>query len=202
MRFRPPVTLEGRHVRLVPLEPDHASPLLKVAGDPEIWTWVRYGALDTPARMQEQLRRLLIDQETGEGLPFTVLLRDGEVPIGMTRFLGISREDRAVEIGGTWYAKPYWRTAVNTECKFLLLRYAFEAEDTHRVQLKTDVNNLRSQRAIERIGAVREGVLREHLLLGSGRFRSSVFYSVLVSEWPSVKAELLRKLERPWPASH
>ncbi len=197
MEYHPPVTLEGRHVRLVPLEAEHATPLLAVAQDPEIWTWVRYGALDTPAKMADQIRRLLVDQEQGEGLAFTVLLREGNVPIGMTRFLGISRPDRAVEIGGTWYGKAYWRTAVNTESKFLLLRYAFETEGTHRVQLKTDLNNLRSQRAIERIGAVREGVLREHLRLESGRYRTSVFYSILAEEWPTVRAELLRKLERP-----
>jgi N-acetyltransferase len=197
MDYRPPVTLEGHHVRLVPLAMDHAAGLLAVAKDPEIWTWVRYGALDTLPRMQEQIRRLLIDQEQGEGLCFTVVLRDTGIPIGMTRFLGISRPDHSVEIGGTWYGRPYWRTAVNTESKFLLLRYAFETENTHRVQLKTDLNNLRSQRAIERLGASREGVFREHLLLETGRFRTSVFYSILISEWPAVKQELARKLERP-----
>jgi N-acetyltransferase len=200
MNYRPPVTLEGQHVRLVPVTLAHARPLLAVAHDPEIWTWTRFGALDTVEKMEEQIRRLQVDEERGEGLSFTVLLREGDRPIGMTRFLAISRPDLAVEIGGTWYGRAYWRTAVNTECKYLLLRHAFDVEDTHRVQLKTDLNNLRSQRAIERIGAVREGILREHLLLGSGRFRTSVFYSILRPEWPEVKAALERMLERPWQA--
>src|SRR5579863_3389581 len=172
MDFHPPVTLEGRHVRLVPLRRSHGPALLRVAQDPEIWTWVRYGSLDTLDRMDAQIQRLLTEESLGQGLSFTVLLREGDVPIGMTRFLGISRVDRAVEIGGTWYGKPYWRTAVNTECKYLLLRHAFETEDTHRVQLKTDLNNLRSQKAIERLGAVREGTARDHLLLETGRFRT------------------------------
>ncbi len=200
MKYYPPVTLEGQHVRLVPVAPEHARALLEIAQDPEIWTWVRYGALDTAERMDDQIRRLLIEQEQGEGLAFTVLLRGPDVPIGMTRFLAVSRPDRSIEIGGTWYGRAYWRTPVNTECKYLLLQYAFESEDTHRVQFKTDLNNLRSQRAIERIGGVREGVLREHLLLPSGRFRTSVFYSVLSAEWPAVKADLAGKLERPWAA--
>jgi N-acetyltransferase len=198
MDYHPPVTLEGRHVRLVPLRRAHTVGLLAVAQDPEIWTWVRYGSLDTPDLMDEQIRRLMIDEARGEGLSFTVLLRGSGRPIGMTRFLGISRPDRTVEIGGTWYGKAYWRTAVNTECKFLLLRHAFETEDTHRVQFKTDLNNLRSQRAIERLGAVREGVLRDHLFLESGRYRTSVFYSILAAEWPAIKAQLSEKLERPW----
>jgi|SRR5271170_6533703 len=200
MEYHRPVTLEGRHVRLVPLATEHATPLMAVAQDPEIWTWVRYGACDSLAKMEDQIRRLLIDDERGEGLAFTVVLRDGEVPIGMTRFLAITRPDRAVEIGGTWYGRAYWRTAVNTECKFLLLRHAFEVEDTHRVQLKTDMNNLRSQQAIERIGGVREGALREHILLEGGRYRTSIFYSILATEWPGVKAALSKKLERPWRA--
>jgi RimJ/RimL family protein N-acetyltransferase len=197
--FRPPVTLEGRFVRLVPLAIDLA-PGLAIAGDhPEIWTYVRTGPVRGGAETERHVATLLAQQAAGTDLPFAVLRREDDRPIGMTRFLGISREDRTAEIGGTWYDPAYWRTPVNTESKYLLLRYAFEQEAAHRIQIKTDLRNLRSQRAIERLGAVREGVLREHLLLADGHLRSSVFYSILESEWPDSRRRLLESLARPWP---
>jgi RimJ/RimL family protein N-acetyltransferase len=110
--------------------------------------------------------------------------------------MNIMPKDRGLEIGGTWYAPEFQRTAVNTECKFLLLRHAFEELRAIRVQLKTDMRNERSQRAIERLGAIREGVLRNHMILPDGRYRDSVFYSILDTEWPGVKARLLEMLRR------
>jgi RimJ/RimL family protein N-acetyltransferase len=146
-----------------------------------------------------KLTELLLDRQSkGTDLPFTVIDRSSRRPIGMTRFLDVERTDRAVEIGGTWYDPQFWRSPINTESKRLLLAHAFEVENVNRVQLKTDVQNLRSQRAIERLGAVREGVLRDHRIVWSGRVRSSVVYSILRTEWPAVRERLDGSLARPW----
>jgi RimJ/RimL family protein N-acetyltransferase len=122
-------------------------------------------------------------------------LESGRVA-GATRYLNIVPQDRGLEIGGTWYGPEFQRTVVNTECKYLLLSHAFERLGCIRVQLKTDLRNERSQRAIERIGAVKEGVLRNHMILPDGRIRHSVFYSILDTEWPEVKNRLEGMLER------
>ena len=126
----------------------------------------------------------------GTDLPFVAIhLESGRVA-GATRYLNMLPEHRGLEIGGTWYGLEFQRTAVNTECKYLLLKYAFETLGCIRVQFKTDLRNERSQRAIERIGAVKEGILRNHMILPDGRYRHSVFYSILDSEWPEVKKRL------------
>jgi RimJ/RimL family protein N-acetyltransferase len=139
---------------------------------------------------------ILSRAKKGTDLPFVaVQLSSGRVA-GATRYLNIMPKDRGLEIGGTWYGPEFQRTAINTECKYLLLRHAFETLGCIRVQLKTDLRNERSQRAIERIGAVREGVLRNHMILPDGRYRHSVFYSILDTEWPQVKERLEQMLER------
>ena len=184
------LTLTGRVVRLEPLSEEHVPALAQAGNDPDIWRFMRYGVVDTEDKMRDLVHYLLRQQAKGTDLPFTVFhIADGR-PVGMTRYMDIRPADRAVEIGGTWYASAYQHTAVNTECKYLLLRYAFETLDCIRVQLKTDLRNERSQRAIERLGALREGVLRDHMLLPDGTVRSSVYYSILLSEWPAVKARL------------
>ena len=198
MELRPPVTLEGRFVRLVPLLPTHAEDLAAFADDPVIWRYLPYGPCTTPAAMAELVEELLRRQSLGTDLAFTVLAQETGRPIGMTRFLEIGRTDARAEIGGTWYDRDHRRTPANTEAKYLLLRYAFEAEGLHRVQLKTDLRNLPSQAAIERLGARREGVLREHLRMPDGYRRSSVLYSILASEWPTVRGRLEGLLERPF----
>jgi RimJ/RimL family protein N-acetyltransferase len=185
-----PITLEGRVVRLEPLSEAHVAGLALAGRDPSIWQYMRYGYVDTEAKMAELVGYLLGLQEHGTDLPFAVILRAGQRPVGMTRFMDIQPENRGLEIGGTWYATACQRTAVNTECKYLLLRQAFETLDCIRVQIKTDLRNERSQRAIERIGGVREGVLRDHMILPDGTFRSSVYYSILRAEWGGVKARL------------
>ncbi len=144
--------------------------------------------------MQRFVDNLLTLQERGTDLPFAVVHRETGKAIGMTRYMNIERGNRALEIGGTWYGVDYQRTGVNTECKFLLLRHAFEDLGCIRVQIKTDLRNERSQRAIERIGAVKEGVLRDHMILPDGTVRSSVYYSILAREWPSVKQRLVGML--------
>ncbi len=196
--FRPPVTLEGRFIRLVPLEPGHVAGLARAGRDPEVWRYLPYGPRTDPDRMAELVAMLLGRQSAGTDLAFTIQLRGDGALVGMTRYLSIDRENSCVEIGGTWVSPAWSRTPVNTESKRLLLGHAFEAEGVHRVQLKTDLRNERSQRAIERLGATREGILREHFRLPSGYHRSSVLYSILADEWPSVRARLDGYLRRPW----
>ncbi len=198
MEFHPPVTLEGRYIRLVPLDRSQVPALACAGAEPTIWTYIRAGDRSRPERMAGMVEELLAKQAAGIDLPFTTLLRPSEVPVGMTRYLDIDRPDRNVEVGGTWLRPELWRSPVNTESKLLMFSHAFDDEGCERVQIKTDVLNVRSQRAIERLGAVREGVLRRHILRPDGRFRDSVVYSVLRSEWPTVKARLLGFLERPW----
>lgn len=198
MVFRPPVTLAGRYVRLVPLAPEHAGTLWAAGRDQEIWTYMRTSFVRSEAEMGALIAKLLDRQRAGTDLPFTVELAESGKPIGMTRFLDIQRDDGAVEVGGTWYTTGLQRTPVNTDCKLALLRHAFDVEGAHRVQIKTDQRNLRSQRAIERLGASREGVLREHVRMPDGTFRSSVYYSILSTEWPEVRRRLEGFLARPW----
>jgi N-acetyltransferase len=199
--FRPPVVLSGRYVRLVPLGPEPLPGLVASAADPEIWTYFRGGDLRTEAAMRTLISELLQRQADGTDLPFTVLDRANDRAIGMSRYLEIDRPNSGVEIGGTWLGREHWRTPCNTEMKLLMLRYAFEVARVHRVQIKTDLRNERAQRAIERLGAVREGILREHVLLGTGCRRSSVYYSILEDEWPSVQQRLEGLLARPWDQS-
>ena len=195
--FHPPVVLEGRFTRLIPLSRAHIPDLARAGSDPEVWRYLRIG----PGRNQEEISALveyhLSEQAKGEVLPFTILLRPNDRVVGIIRYLDIDRENRSVEIG-TWLDSAFWRSPINTEVKLLTMRYAFEEEGVHRFQLKTDVRNERSQAAIERLGAHREGTVREHLLRPDGVYRSSIYYSVLDSEWPAVKATLERMLARPW----
>ncbi len=191
-----PATLEGRVVRLEPLAATHVPDLTAAGHDESIWRYMRYGTILTQEQMAGFVRSLLAGQARGTDLPFAVVHLATGRAIGMTRYMDIRPHDRGLEIGGTWYAVAYQRTAVNTECKYLLLRHAFEDLGCLRVQIKTDVRNERSQRAIERLGAVREGVLRNHMILPDGTVRSSVYYSILLEEWPAVKAHLAALLER------
>jgi RimJ/RimL family protein N-acetyltransferase len=191
-----PVILAGRFVRLEPLSTKHVHGLAEVGSDPDIWTYMPYGLVTTEPAMASWVGALLRDREQGSALPFAVIcLADGKVA-GSTRYMDIRPEHRGLEIGGTWYGAAYRRTALNTECKYLLLRHAFETLGCIRVQLKTDLRNVRSQRAIERIGAFREGVLRSHMIMPDGAIRSSVYYSVLDAEWPDVKRSLETMLSR------
>jgi N-acetyltransferase len=198
MEFHHPVVLDGRWVALVPLALDHVPQLAKIGQDPGIWTYVRHGAQTTPERMRAYVEAILHFAGKGEALPFVIFLKKEGVPVGMTQFLEIRREDRGVEIGGTWITPRLWRTPVNTESKYLLLRHAFEKEGCLRVQLKTDRRNVRSQKAIERLGATKEGIFRKHLVLPDGYVRDSVYYSIVDDEWPQVKARLQGFLEEGW----
>jgi RimJ/RimL family protein N-acetyltransferase len=191
-----PVTLTGKVVCLEPLSLVHVSDLTAAGQDEGIWKFMRYGVVNTEEKMGKMVSSLLAGQARGTDLPFAVIHQASGKAAGMTRYMNIEVENRALEIGGTWYGVDYQRTGVNTECKYLLLQHAFEVLDCVRVQIKTDARNERSQRAIERIGAVREGVLRDHMILPDGTIRSSVYYSVLNREWPAVKEHLLAMIDR------
>jgi N-acetyltransferase len=190
-----PVTLTGRHIRLEPLALAHVPGLALVGRDDSLWRYMPYGDTHNPAFMHNWVAELLERQTHGTDLPFAVIHLASETPIGATRYMDIQAAHHGLEIGGTWYALEHQRTAANTEAKYLLLRHAFEALGVIRVQLKTDARNERSQRAIERLGAVREGVLRDHMLMPDGHRRSSVYYSILDNEWPRVKVGLAEKLK-------
>jgi RimJ/RimL family protein N-acetyltransferase len=186
-----PVTLSGRHVRLEPLIPAHAPDLFAaIRIDPNIWRWWREAPPTDLEGMQAFITATLAEQADGRVVAFAQIEHVSQRAVGTTTYLSISRVDRGLEIGSTWLGKPWQRTGINTEAKYLLLRHAFEELGAARVQLKTDGRNLQSQAAIERIGALREGVLRKHRLVRDGFLRDSVMYSVIEDEWPRVKARL------------
>ena len=191
-----PVVLDGKHVRLEPMTRAHVSALAQIGIGHTFWDFMVYGAMNTQEDMHGWVSDILSRAEKGTDLPFVVIhLASGRVA-GATRYMNIMPKDRGLEVGGTWYGIEFQRTAVNTECKYLLFRHAFETLGCIRVQLKTDSRNERSQKAIERIGAIKEGVLRNHMILPDGYFRHSVFYSVLDSEWDVVKKRLEEMLAR------
>lgn len=190
-----PVTLHGRVVRLEPLSEAHVPDLAAVGLEEEIWRYMRYGPVRTQAELLTWVQSLLRLQKLGTDLPFAVIYQPTERAIGCTRYLSINTTDRSVEIGGTWYGLAYQRTAVNTECKYLLLGHAFETLGCVRVWFKVDARNERSKRAIERLGAFKEGVLRNHMILPDGFIRDSVIYSILPSEWPLIKSSLEENLK-------
>lgn len=192
-----PVTLEGAHIRLEPLSYAHHSSLCAVGFDDTIWRWNPRAPLCTPDDMHAYIATALQQQASGASLPFATIEKASGRAIGSTRFADIDRENRRVEIGYTWIAPPWQRTVVNTEAKYLMLRHAFEVLGCLRVELKTDSLNQRSRNAILRIGAAQEGIFRNHMLTSSGRIRHSVYFSIIDSEWPAVKAGLEEKLARP-----
>ena len=191
-----PVTLTGQVVRLEPLTIEHTADLTLAGQDESIWQYMLYGSIHTHDQIRAWIQDLLDRQKAGTDLPFAVVLLKTGRAIGATRYLEIRPEHRGLEIGGTWYAVDYQRTPVNTECKYLLLKHAFEALGCIRVQFKTDLRNERSQRALYRIGAIKEGILRNHMIMPDGTFRDSVYYSILASEWPKVKTRLEEMMKR------
>lgn len=191
-----PVVLTGKHIRLEPMAEEHISGLAEIGVGQPFWDFMLYGPINTVDDMRKWVLDILGRAAKGTDLPFVAIhLASGRVA-GATRYLNIVPQDRGLEIGGTWYGPEFQRTPVNTECKYLLLCHAFETIDCIRVQLKTDLRNERSQKAIERIGAVKEGVLRNHMILPDGRYRHSVYYSILDTEWPQVKKRLEELMAR------
>lgn len=191
-----PVTLTGKFVRLEPLSEDHVPGLAAIGIDDSIWRYMPYGYMRNEGDIRGWVREIMDRSKGGADVPFAAIDLASGCVAGATRYMEIRPAHRGLEIGGTWYGEAYRRTRVNTECKYLLLEHAFERLGCIRVQLKTDLRNERSQRAIERLGAVKEGVLRNHLVLPDGYVRNSVYYSILDTEWPTVKARLQEMLAR------
>ncbi|HEV2636803.1 MAG TPA: GNAT family protein [Actinocrinis sp.] len=190
-----PVTLTGRHVRLEPLTREHLPDLFAAGGgDEEVWRWLPVPPQRTEAELAGTLGDLLDRTAEGEFVPFAVILLATGRAVGWTTFTDIEPEHERLEIGWTWYARSCWRSAVNTESKLLLLTHAFEDLGMGRVQWKTDIMNERSQNAIARLGAQREGVLRRQRKRPDGSWRDSVYYSMLIEEWPAAKERLSARL--------
>jgi RimJ/RimL family protein N-acetyltransferase len=190
-----PVTLTGRFVRLEPLTLAHGDALAAFAYEPSIWSWMPTRALDRGA-LDAWIAEALAAERAGTALPFaTVLLAEKRV-VGSTRFLNIAPRDGRMEIGATWIGAPYQRSAVNTEAKLLMLQHAFETLGATRVELKTHSENVKSRRAIERIGARFEGIHRKHMLHHDGSRRDTAWYSIVDDEWAAVKARLSEMMLR------
>ena len=196
-----PVTLTGGLVRLEPLQMRHAAELYQAAQDPAIWTYMSIPPIRSLAEMEQFIATALQEQEMGTSLPFAIIDLAQNRAVGSTRYLDIKFAHRGLEIGWTWLSSSVQRTGINTECKYLLLRYAFETWGAIRVQLKTHHLNFKSQRAIERLGAVKEGTLRNHVIMPDGSYRHSVYYSIIEGEWPSVKIGLEEKMQISGPGA-
>lgn len=178
-----PIILQGTHVRLTPLSLDHLDGLCAIGLEPEIWRWAPV-PITTREDMRDYVETALGWQAEGAALPFATILNKTAQIVGSTRFANIDCEHKHMEIGWTWIGKPWQRTAVNTEAKYLMLRHAFEKLGSIRVEFKTDSLNQQSRSAILRIGAKEEGTFRNHMITQDGRYRHSVYFSVIELEWP------------------
>ncbi len=188
------LALFGDHAQLLPLTQEHLPGLELAASDGRLWE-LFFTSVPSPEGMVHWYHTAREQQENGRALPFTIVDPKQNRIIGSSRFCNIDAANKRLEIGYTWYAASYQRTAVNTECKLLLLQHAFETLDCNAVEFRTDWFNKRSQAAIERLGAKRDGVLRSHMILPDGRVRDTVVYSILKHEWAGVKANLAFKLQ-------
>ena len=193
MAWLEPAALNGTYARLEPLSQDHREDLVTAVKDGELWKlW--YTSIPVPEKMQAEIERRLKLQAAGLMLPFTVRDADGIIA-GMTTYMNVDAKNRRVEIGSTWYAKRVQRSALNTQCKLLLLTHAFEKLDCIAVEFRTHFFNHQSRRGIERLGAKLDGILRSHQIAPNGTLRDTVVYSIIASEWPTAKAHLTSQLE-------
>jgi RimJ/RimL family protein N-acetyltransferase len=195
-----PLTLSGAHARLVPLAREHAEGLWRATANTEIWTWMPF-RIRSVGEMAAFIDRAIALAEQNAGLGFAIFAPDEAEPIGSTGYWNADHQHRRVEIGATWLTSRWQRTAINTECKLLLLRHAFEALGCVRVEFKTDATNTRARVALKRIGATEEGTLRRHMVMPDGRLRDSVYYSILDREWPEISRRLARLSARHGPAA-
>jgi RimJ/RimL family protein N-acetyltransferase len=195
MPWPDPITLTGRHARLVPLASEHTAALARAVLDGELWRlW--YTAVPSPEGMAAEIERRLRLQAAGSMLPFTVLDASG-TPVGMSTYMNIDAAHRRVEIGSTWYAARVQRTPLNTDCKLLLLGHAFDALECIAVEFRTHRFNQQSRRGIERLGAQLDGILRNHQRMPDGTFRDTCVYSITADEWPTVQTHLRWQLDKP-----
>ena len=190
-----PVLLRGNHVELHPLSQSHAGDLSAAIAVGDLWK-LAVSNLPAPGGMQAYIAEALGLQSAGKALPFALIDKSTGHAVGSTRFGNFEPAHHRVEIGWTWLGTPWQRTAFNTEAKYLLLGHAFESLGLNRVEFKTDLVNDRSRKAILRLGALEEGVLRRHMIVRDGRVRDSVYYSIIAEEWPAVKANLRRMLSQ------
>ncbi len=188
-----PVILEGEFVRLEPLRVDHLPSLCKVGLDESLWR-LTANIVKDETDLERYVRSAIADQMLGNAIPFVTIPKSTGTIVGSTRFGNIDTANRKTEIGWSWINPQWQRTAINTEAKLLMLTHAFEVWKCIRVELKTDVNNEQSRNAMKRIGCVEEGILRNHMITESGRFRDSVYFSIIGTEWESVKANLTSKV--------
>jgi RimJ/RimL family protein N-acetyltransferase len=191
-----PITLDGAVVRLEPLALAHLHGLITVGLDPELWRFTT-SRVRSPRDMRDYVEQALAEQRVGASMPFATIDRASGRVIGSTRFGNITPDHRRVEIGWTWVARDLQRTVVNTEAKYLMLRHAFEVWGCIRVELKTSALNARSRRAILRIGATEEGILRQHMINADATLRDTVYFSILDREWPAVQEHLETRLRPP-----
>ena len=192
----PAAVLAGQSVRLEPLAREHCAALTEAVRDGELWRlW--YTSVPAPDGMMAEIERRLALREAGAMLPFAVVALATREPVGMTTYMNIDEANRRVEIGSTWYRKSVQRSSLNTECKLMLLRHAFETLDCIVVEFRTHFFNHQSRRAIERLGAKLDGVLRNNMRMKDGSLRDTCVYSIIASEWPAVRANLTWRLERP-----
>jgi RimJ/RimL family protein N-acetyltransferase len=192
MAWLEPITLQGPHARLEPLSQDHHDGLVEAVKDGDLWKlW--YTFVPKPEEMKKEIDRRLGLQTAGSMLPWTVFDTDGKIA-GMTTYMNVDTPNRRVEIGSTWYAKRVQRSALNTQCKLILLAHAFEKLDCIAVEFRTHFFNQQSRRGIERLGAKQDGILRNHAIAPNGTLRDTVVYSIIAGEWPTVKAHLTYQL--------
>ena len=184
--------LKGDQVQLLPLKKEHFEALLQLAQDKRIWAYYSLDGSDTN-RLRTALEEALLERQKGTQFPFVIIEKSTQKPIGSTRLLELKQVHRKLEIGWTWLHPDYWGTAINLECKLLLLSFCFETLGTTRVQLRTDENNIRSRKAIEKIGATFEGILRHDLIRDDGTHRNSAYFSIISPDWERVKRELAEK---------
>jgi RimJ/RimL family protein N-acetyltransferase len=196
MPWLQPVTLRSERVSLEPLDQRHFDDLVEAVKDGALWTlW--YTWVPSPKTMQADIERRLALQAAGSMLAFTVVDNTTGRAVGMTTYMNVDANNRHVEIGSTWYRKSLQRTGLNTQCKLMLLTHAFETLDCIAVEFRTHAFNHQSRRAIERLGAKLDGVLRSHQLASNGTLRDTYVYSIIASEWPTVKAHLVWQTGRP-----
>lgn len=189
-----PVKLLGHLVNLIPLEEEHFASLQSIAADPRIWEFYAYDA-SNPEKFNQVMKSAMVEKTRGTQYPFVIEYKPTRQVIGSTRFMDVQPQHKKLEIGTTWLHPDYWATAVNLECKFMLLNYCFDILNTVRVQLKTDENNIRSRKAIEKIGGKFEGILRNDMIRDNQSRRNSAYYSIIEEEWPETKTGLKEKME-------
>lgn len=189
------IHLTGTHVDLIPLQVSHTDALFVASQHEEIWTHMTV-RLDSKQDVEQYIQKAMEHKQMGIEFPFVIIEKETMQIIGSTRYLDISYPHQRLEIGGTWLARSHWRSKANTECKYMLLSHAFDKMSMQRVQIKTDQANLRSQQAIERIGATKEGLFRNHMVRLDGTRRHSVIYSIIEEEWPQVRQHMEQLLNR------